>query len=59
MNLEYKEQDKAKTLNEVCGVDAKAFERYMEAKNAFLEKRDEKSIKRIMESVSWQMGRVA
>lgn len=59
MNIEYKEQEKLKTVNEVCGTDEKGFECYIQAKNAYLDKRDEEGIKRVVESVSWQMGRVA
>lgn len=59
MNIAYDEQEKLKTINDVVGANEKAFAIYMEAKEAYLQKRDTESIARIMKSAAWQMGRVA
>ncbi len=59
MKLEYKEETKLQTINDVCGTNEKAFESYIQSKNDYLKRRDEQALKRLVESVSWQMGRVA
>ncbi|HWA24835.1 MAG TPA: hypothetical protein VG734_04100 [Lacunisphaera sp.] len=57
--IEYSEQPKLKTIDEVCGKPEGTFDKYIESKKAYLKKRDDEAIKRVVESVSWQMGRVA
>lgn len=59
MKLEISNQAPLKTINEVCNTGEKSFERYVQAKNAFLEKRDQATLKQVMECASWHMGQVA
>jgi hypothetical protein len=59
MKLEISHQTPLKTINEVCQTGEQSFERYIQAKNAFLEKRDQATLKQVMESAAWHMGQVA
>jgi hypothetical protein len=59
MTIEYAAKTELKDLNQVLGADEKGFERYMQAKEAFLAKREEACVKQISEASCWQMARVA
>lgn len=59
MKIEYSEQENTQTISHVCGADEKTFGHYIKSKEAYLEKRDEAAIKRLMGSAMWQMGKVA